>query len=51
MRRKLEALNEFIRQAHFATAAGPAAGVFPVDVEQAVSDWRRTRSERSPDSP
>jgi hypothetical protein len=47
VRRKLEELNEFIRQAHYATTAGPPRGVFPVDIEQAVSDWRRDRAQRS----
>lgn len=49
VRRKLQELNEFIREAHFATTAGPATGVFPVDIEQAVSDWRRERSQGSTD--
>lgn len=46
VRHKLEELNEFIRKAHFAVSAGPAAGVFPVDVEQAVQEWRRARAGR-----
>ena len=46
VRRKLEELNDFIRQAHFATTAGPATGVFPVDVELAVQEWQRSRADR-----
>ncbi len=45
VRRKIEELNDFIRSAHFAIAEGPAAGVFPVDVEQAVREWRRARAD------
>lgn len=45
VRRKLEELNDFIRKAHFSPAAGPAAGVIPVDIEATVTDWRRKRSQ------
>ena len=44
VRRRLERLNEKIRNAHFSHAPGPSEGVLPVDVEAAVREWLRLRS-------
>jgi len=44
VRRRLAALNERIRQAHFSPAPGPVQGVCPVDVEAIVAEWRRQRA-------
>ena len=47
VRRKLDELNRVIRKAHFSTTSGPSAGVFPVDIEATISEWRRSRPETS----
>src|ERR1700722_9489218 len=44
VRRTLMALNERIRQAHFSAADGPADGVFPVDIDAVVAEWKRART-------
>ena len=43
LRRRLEALNETIRRAHYSHVPGPAEGVLPVDVERTVAQWRAER--------
>lgn len=45
VRRRLQRLNEEIRRAHFSHIPGPAEGVLPVDIEAAVREWRRLRSD------
>jgi Domain of unknown function (DUF1992) len=44
VRLAIRALNERIRAAHFSPAGGPADGVWPVDVEAVVSDWRASKT-------
>lgn len=43
LRRRLDELNEKVRQAHFSHVPGPAIGVLPVDVERVVSQWQERR--------
>jgi hypothetical protein len=43
VRRRLTALNERIRKAHFSPADGPADGVRPVDIEAVVREWVRRK--------
>jgi hypothetical protein len=40
----VEDLNERIRQAYLNHLSGPPLTVAPVDVEEAVADWRRSRA-------
>ncbi len=40
VRRRLEALNEQIRQAHYSIVAGPADGVQPLNIEAEIAAWR-----------
>lgn len=47
VRRRLEALNQQIRAAHFSGSDGPAAGVLPVEMESAISRWRELRQQNS----
>ena len=49
--RQLSALNDRIRQAHFASAAGPSEGVFPVDIEAELIRWRQHREHRNQTRP
>ncbi len=46
VRRRLEALNQQIRAAHFSGCEGPAAGVLPVDVESTVCRWRELQPQQ-----
>lgn len=46
VRRRLEVLNKQIHAAIASPAPGPPIVVLPVDVEAAISEWRRTRGER-----
>lgn len=41
VRRRLETLNERVRQAHFSHVPGPADGARPVDIEAVVTRWRQ----------
>lgn len=43
VRQAIEALNDRIRKASFATAWGPPVDVLPLDIEQVVQQWRSTR--------
>ncbi|MBI1312945.1 DUF1992 domain-containing protein [bacterium] len=49
VRKRLEELNEFIRKAHFAAAAGPATGVLPVEIDDVVVRWKQQRVGCLPD--
>ncbi|MBX3436073.1 MAG: DUF1992 domain-containing protein [Planctomycetaceae bacterium] len=40
VRRRLEALSEFVRRAMYSPVAGPADGVTPIDVEDELRTWR-----------
>ena len=44
VRELVEDLNERIRQAYLNHLSGPPLTVAPVDVEEAVEDWRRSRA-------
>ena len=44
VRQLVEELNERIRQAYLNHLSGPPLTVAPVDVEEAVEDWRRSRA-------
>jgi hypothetical protein len=44
VRELVEELNERIRQAYLNHLSGPPLTVAPVDVEEAVEDWRRSRA-------
>ncbi|WIY06225.1 DUF1992 domain-containing protein [Amycolatopsis mongoliensis] len=44
VREVVEDLNERIRQAYLNHHSGPPLTVAPVDVEEAVEDWRRSRA-------
>lgn len=46
-RRTLEQLNERIRKAHYSAQEGPSAGVFPIDIDAAIDEWRNSRADRS----
>jgi hypothetical protein len=41
VRRRLAALNETIRAAHYSPIAGPPGGVGEVDVEGVVASWKK----------
>ena len=43
VRRQLIALNDRIRQAHYAPQPGPAEGIRPMDVDAEVEQWRTAR--------
>ena len=45
VRKQAEAVNQFIREAHYSHIAGPAEGVRALDVEVVVSEWKRLRGE------
>jgi hypothetical protein len=44
VRQELITLNQRIHKAHFASQAGPAEGVLPVDVEAEVARWRELKT-------
>ncbi|MFI5587653.1 DUF1992 domain-containing protein [Amycolatopsis sp. NPDC051758] len=44
VRELVDDLNERIRQAYLNHLSGPPLTVAPVDVEEAVEDWRRSRA-------
>lgn len=44
VRRKLEQLNERIRGAQFSPLEGPSSGVFPVDIDAVIAEWRAARA-------
>lgn len=44
VRTTLDELNEKIRHAHYAAVWGPPSTTLPIDVDQAVSEWRHHRS-------
>lgn len=43
VRYRLRKLNEKIHDAQFSPIRGPADGIFPIDLEAAVQDWKRSR--------
>lgn len=47
VRRRLAALNQQIRDAHYSGTDGPPDGVLPVDVESTISQWRDLRREQT----
>jgi len=46
IRKRLKALNDHIREAHFSHVAGPSSGVPPIDIELVIREWKQHR--RSP---
>lgn len=47
VRRELTALNEKIREVHYHAWWGPPNRTMPVDIDQAVTDWKRQRAARN----
>lgn len=43
VRRQGEAVNQFIREAHYSHLPGPREGVRPIDLDAALAQWRQTR--------
>ena len=43
VRKRLDELNEKVREAQRSPAAGPASGVAPVDVDAILARWRQER--------
>ena len=43
VRLAIEALNQRIRKASFAVVCGPPVDVMPLDIEEVVGRWRRSR--------
>lgn len=43
LRRRLMALNNFVRDAHFSHIQGPADGVRPLDEAEVLKAWRKCR--------
>ena len=44
VRRQVESLNDFVRQAHYSHLPGPADGVRPLDADATVAEWKRRRA-------
>lgn len=47
VRRKLERLNEKIREAHYSPAPGPAVPLSPIDVDDLIRQWRERKQRAS----
>lgn len=51
VQKRLAALNDFVRAAHFSHIAGPADGVRPLDEAEVLREWRKTRAPQTGTSP